>query len=48
MFDKGAGRYQARFIPTTVFIDAEGRVAVVQYGWGNEQDLRMALKKAGL
>jgi peroxiredoxin len=43
-----AARYQARFIPTTVFIDAEGRVAVVQYGWGNEQDLRMALKKAGL
>jgi thiol-disulfide isomerase/thioredoxin len=43
-----AGRYRAHFIPTTVFIDAQGKVAVVQYGWGNEQDLRMALRKAGL
>jgi peroxiredoxin len=43
-----AGRYRAQFIPTTAFIDAQGKVAVVQYEWGNEQDLRMALRKAGL
>src|SRR5712692_2837789 len=43
-----ARRYRARYIPATVFIDAQGKVAVVQYGWRGEQDLRTALKKAGL
>jgi thiol-disulfide isomerase/thioredoxin len=41
-------RYRARYIPTVVVIDTEGKVAAYYWGGPSEQDLRAVLKKAGI
>ncbi len=43
-----ARRYQVRYIPTVVIIDAEGKVAAYYWGGPSEQDLRAVLKKVGI
>jgi len=43
-----ARQYQARYIPTVVIIDAEGKVAAHYWGRPSEQDLRAVLKKVGI